>query len=109
MEQQKSEDVIHTKIVGVTFNGRQQQIDLLRVGMTGNLEREPDNEYDSNAVKCMITIDHIEYHLGYIPKYMAEDFAPAMDKGLEYAFLIVGITGTDVNSRGVNIAITRTK
>lgn len=40
-----------------------------------NLTREPDNEYDKNAIK--VTVD--EFHIGYIPKDIALKLAPVLD------------------------------
>ena len=106
---EEKEEKIFTKIAGVTFEGRQKNIDLLRPGFKGFLEREPENKFDSNAVKFMIYLNNKEIHLGYVSKMHAPDFAEAMDRGIEYEFQIEQITGTDVQNRGVNVSITRLK
>ena len=40
-----------------------------------NLTREPDNEYDKNAIK--VTVE--EFHIGYLPKDIALKLAPILD------------------------------
>jgi hypothetical protein len=49
---QPGEEVI-TNIVGVTFEDRQKVINRLMVGDDVFLEREPNNPYDSNAIKVL--------------------------------------------------------
>jgi len=105
MEQKEQE--MYTKILGISFEGRQRNIPDLKVGMTGFLEREPDNKFDSNAVKFMMTINGVDKHLGYLAKMHAVDFAEAMDRGLEYSYTIRDITGTDAQNKGVNVSIAR--
>jgi len=45
-----SGETIHTRVVGVTFNGRQGVIKQLTAGEPLLLKREPYNKYDANAV-----------------------------------------------------------
>ncbi|HEV7179947.1 MAG TPA: hypothetical protein VGN11_08750, partial [Candidatus Baltobacteraceae bacterium] len=40
----------HTKLAGVSFEGRQDVIAGLRVGFELDLIRQPDNQYDANAI-----------------------------------------------------------
>jgi hypothetical protein len=50
------------------------------------LEREPDNEHDSNAIKVNLPVRrgaHI-LHLGYVPKELAAKIAPLMDLGQKF-------------------------
>ncbi len=44
---------------------------------SAKLVREPDNPYDPNAVRVVLSGEHI----GYVPKSVAEHLAPAMDGG----------------------------
>ena len=44
-----------------------------------DLIREPDNYYDSNAIKVMWR--NGQHQLGYIPRQLAEHLAPIMDSG----------------------------
>lgn len=66
-----------TKLAGVTFEGRQDNLKLARLGDSITLERGPDNEYDPNAVRVM----QGKLELGWVPKALAADIAPRMDAG----------------------------
>ena len=46
------------------------------------LQREPDNEYDRNAIRVVIDAGpYKNLHIGYVPRLAAEILAPALDKG----------------------------
>ncbi|WP_332058360.1 HIRAN domain-containing protein [Streptococcus canis] len=44
------------------------------------LEREPNNEFDKNAIKVLIN----NIHVGYIPKKKAKKIAKLIDNGYNY-------------------------
>jgi hypothetical protein len=45
------------------------------------LEREPDNEADENAIMVVVTdSDFRRAHIGYVPREIAADLAPRLDK-----------------------------
>ena len=51
-----------------------------------DLEREPDNKHDENAVKVVIAADYKlkklrGKHLGYLRRQAAEQMAPRLDRG----------------------------
>ena len=59
--------MIHTKIAGVSFEGRQRTVDLLEEGEILKLERDPANKYD--------------YHIYRLANALAEKFIePALVK-----------------------------
>ncbi len=61
---------IQTKVVGVTFEGRQEVVARLQMGDKVWLEMEPDNPYDNNAIKvCRENGEQI----GYINRHLAAD------------------------------------
>lgn len=64
-------------IVGNRFRGAAEQLAFnhLTDGDELTLVREPDNQYDSNAIKVM----QGDLHLGYIPKTQNEELAAQMD------------------------------
>ena len=72
-------------VVGVTFEGRQDIISELYgaqedengVALTGQLTREAQNRFDSNAVAVEVGGKQI----GYIPKALAAKLAPRIDSG----------------------------
>ncbi len=93
--------MIKTKLAGVTYDNRQDSISRCHDCDTLELIREPDNPYDSNAIRVM----DAGRTLGYIPAAQAATLAPYMDAGEEIANCFIDrITGGDLNL-GVNITI----
>jgi len=62
--------LISTRVVGVSFDGRQEVVACLRMGDRIWLEMEPDNPYDHNAIK--VTRENGE-QFGYINRLLAAD------------------------------------
>lgn len=52
------------------------------------LLREPENKYDSNAIKVLGN----GKAMGYIPKLVAEHLAPQLDSGTEFDVRLIYIT-----------------
>lgn len=71
-----------THLVGSNFRPAEcrEIVKTLEEGTVLTLERDPDNQYDSNAVK--VTLDG--NHLGFIPKSDNADLANEMDHGKEF-------------------------
>lgn len=93
-----------TKIVGVTFDGRQRFIPMLRTGEELQLRRECWNQYDRNAIAVY---DGRGNQLGYISKELAKDLAPKMDAGIQYRISVASVTGGNGYSYGVNVSVCR--
>jgi single-stranded-DNA-specific exonuclease len=100
----------HTKLVGVSFEGRQDTIAGLRVGTALALERQPANPYDPNA----IAVRYGELQLGFVRKEIAKHLAPLIDGGARYAARVESLTGGgpstgsgQAKNRGVNIYMWR--
>lgn len=93
-----------TKIVGVTFDNRQELIPKLTPGQTLYLHREPCNRYDVNAIKLETDSGVI---IGYLKAELAKVLAPAMDAGQQYCCNITAITGGNNCPFGVNVLIYR--
>lgn len=73
-----------TKVVGATKNNDegvniQNILPELEDGSKLNFAREPNNPYDTNAIKVICDYQHI----GYIKAELAEEIAPIMDSGKE--------------------------
>lgn len=95
----------HTKIVGVSFEGRQDLVGGLQLGYELTLERQPENPHDSNA----IAVRYGRLQVGFIRKEVAKHIAPRIDGGVRYRARIESLTGgTNDRHRGVNIFIERT-
>ena len=68
---------LETKVVGVTYEGRQTVVALLEVGEEVLLVREPDNAYDNNAIK-VTRKDGQDF--GFLSRHLAARLAPDFDK-----------------------------
>lgn len=74
------------QVKGVTFENRQNYIHYL---MKQNnihfiFSREPENKYDKNAVKILGYVPATKkcVPIGYVPKEIAKNIAPMLDKGM---------------------------
>ncbi|HEY5348268.1 MAG TPA: HIRAN domain-containing protein [Candidatus Lustribacter sp.] len=93
----------NTKIVGVTFEGRQDLIAGLQPGAQLELVRQPANAFDANAV----AVHFGRLQLGFVRKPIAARIAPNIDAGERYRAEIKHITGGGTRSVGVNIWVSR--
>jgi len=93
----------HTKLMGVSFEGRQDTIAGLRLGTELTLERQPGNPYDANA----IAVRYGELQLGFVRKEIAKHLAPLIDDGARYRARVESLTGGGEKNRGVNIYMWR--
>ena len=107
---------IKTKVVGVTQENddgsdRQRIIGkYVEPEDTLLLEREPDNQYDRNAIAIhaapVETLDHDD-KIGYISSDLAANLAPLMDSGHRITCVVLDKTGGGGGkSYGVNIELT---
>jgi single-stranded-DNA-specific exonuclease len=93
----------HTKVMGVSFEGRQDIIAGLRVDTELVLERQPQNEFDPNA----IAVRYGALQLGFVRKQIAKHLAPLIDGGARYRARVESLTGGGEKNRGVNIYMWR--
>lgn len=102
---------IATKIVGVTFVEDYPQ-NIFRISskyVSENsevrLEREPDNQYDCNAIKVWVAGEFV----GHIPALIAKSIAPEMDKGISWVADIdsILVSVENMNNPGIKILIWR--
>ncbi len=92
-----------TKIVGVSFEGRQDLVAGLAEGDALALVREPDNPHDRNAV----AVRYGTLHLGFLRREIASKLAPKIDAGDSYAAVVGSVTGGGSRHLGVNIQVRR--
>ena len=94
---------ITTKVVGVTFDGRQAVVAKLSMHEEIVLRREPTNPYDRNA----ILVERLNgEQIGYINRYLAAELAYNFDAdGGSARGYVTAVTGGgyDGYSLGVNI------
>ena len=104
-----SKETMITKVVGVTFENRQELIkrlidsNNLFIGATLSLVPEPTNYYDKNAVKVIVANN---YHVGYLAKTINQKFSSQMMNGKKYIAIVKDITGGSIGySWGITIEI----
>ncbi len=80
-----------TRVVGVSFQG-DYPANILTISDITNeiaepleveLEREPDNEHDANAIAVnipILKIAEMSTQIGHVPREIAEAFAPVLDE-----------------------------
>ena len=97
---------IETKVVGVTFEGRQEILAKLNLGEQIVLRREPSNPFDANAIRVEKRNGE---QIGYLNRLLAQKLAPHFDThGESVAGNVINLTGSSFSgySLGVNIAFT---
>lgn len=113
-------ELFHTKVVGVSFEGRQYILQAIerfndqeKEEIEVTLRREPDNEYDRNAIAVDVTyidptfMSKVTRQLGYIKRDLAVDLAPRMDAGEEFMIYKFDSTGDYSKTRGINLSVIR--
>ncbi|MGN0037953.1 MAG: single-stranded-DNA-specific exonuclease RecJ [Coriobacteriales bacterium] len=80
----------NTKVVGVTFENRQDALESLEAGVELALVRQPGNEFDPNAIAVQL-LDGTQ--LGYLNRALAARLAPVMDAGEAYSAAVSAVTG----------------
>ena len=95
----------HTKLAGVTFEGRQDAVADLEPGKPLRLERQPGNPHDPNA--CAL-FEPDGRHIGFFNRRLAAVLAPLLDDGLDLDVTVTDITGGEEGrSLGVNVLVER--
>ena len=95
-----------SKIVGTTFENRQDILAHLEGNESLRVRREPENQYDPRAVAVDVDIKGKWYPVGYIAKDKNKDIAEALDAGREVEIKISGVTGGDKGKNlGMNICL----
>jgi hypothetical protein len=96
---------IKTKLKGVSFGDCQRNIKLL--GNPGinefDINREPGNPYDPNA----IWIGFGKYKLGYLPRSIAKEISPLMQEGKNFTAMFVSVNRSPFHEQiGMTVKIT---
>ena len=99
-------DSFMTKVVGVSFEGRQQVVATLSAGDALEVVRDPGNEVDPSAVAVMATGGR---QVGFLRRQIAQVLAPLMDDGARYGATVAEVTGGSDGreSLGLNIEVRR--
>ena len=94
----------HTKLAGVTFEGRQEAVARLEPGALLRLERQPANEHDHNAIALF---DAVGEQVGFFNRRLAAALAPVIDGGAAFEVTVTDVTGAGEETRGVNVLVER--
>lgn len=97
-------DEFYTKVVGVTFENRQEVAAGLWDGQQVFLEREFNNPHDANSIKV---VNSSRVQVGYLNARLAKYFAPLLDRGDQYLVSVSQVTGGADKNFGVNIIISK--
>ena len=101
--QSASKKPIETKVVGVTYEGRQSIVALLSVGEEVQLVREPDNPYDRNAIRVVRKTGQC---FGFISKFLAAGLASKFDDyGKPVEAVVTSITGGYYSDANIGVTI----
>ena len=101
----------HSKIVGVTFEGRQDALAVLNGNEPLRVRREADNKFDKLAVAVDVQFGEDWAPIGYIAKDKNAKLAAQLDAGGEVNIAIASLTGGEIGkdgepkNRGMNIAV----
>lgn len=85
-------------LMGVNFRGAEirELVKTLPIGTTFTLERDPENQYDANAIKVLyegIETGGAPEFVGFVAKEVAEELAPLLDSGYTATATIIDFLG----------------
>lgn len=92
----------YTKVIGVTFENRQNYIRAMAVGGKIKLVKAKYGNDGGDAVKV---IDNRGNHIGFLSKELSAEIVPSMNRGFLYRASVSAITGREYNNLGVNLCI----
>ena len=87
------------RVSGTTFENRQERLEFLKrfrlEDLSVTLEREPNNQYDTNAIQVVVHIKPITKKtvIGYIPKELARELSRVIDIGVQLKASLMQIIG----------------
>jgi HIRAN domain len=83
---------LQTRVVGVYYEDRHLAARRVKTGDALELRRDYDNPVDPNA----IAVYHRAGQVGFLPKDLAQRFAPEFDSGEVITARAIGVAHTDV-------------
>ena len=87
------------QVSGTTFENRQERLEFLKrfrlEDLSVTLEREPNNQYDRNAIQVVVHIKPITKKtvIGYIPKELVRELSKVIDIGVQLKASLMQIIG----------------
>lgn len=106
------------RLVGVTFAEHypeslyqlMEQIKEDRLPVPLTLVREPENEFDPNAVAVVAPNEEFGPHIiGHIPRHLAARLAPEMDAGVKWGAVLTNVFYLDdhIDRPGADVLLTK--
>ena len=94
-----------SKLVGVSFDGRQENVKIVQPGFNLFWVHEKDNQYDANAIKVFVDPEMTK-ELGHLRKELAAEAVGWIADGKTMTIVAEQVTGGGQNkSYGLNIRI----
>ncbi len=93
-----------TKVMGVSFEGRQEVVGKLVRDEALVVARQPSNPSDPNAIALARGTGE---QVGFLRRQIAEALAPVMDAGTRYVAHVLEVTGGGERTMGVNVRVER--
>lgn len=90
---------MNIRVTGTTFENRQERLAFLKQfrpeELSVTLEREPENQYDTKAIKVVVHIKSLKRRtvIGYVPKGLARELAKDLDTGVQVKASLMEIIG----------------
>jgi len=100
-------DGIFTQVVGINYRDKVKiwkPWNEIEIGTELKLEREPQNNYDTNAIKIL----YDKNQLGYIPRDDAKELSLFIDEGQNYICTVESKFGSPGDNPILNIKLTKT-
>jgi single-stranded-DNA-specific exonuclease len=98
-------ETFHTKLAGVSFEGRQDVVARLEAGTVLRIVRQPENPFDSNAIALL---DPTGDQVGFFNRRLAAALAREIDDGTAFEVVVTEVTGGGAEeSLGVNVLVSR--
>lgn len=104
-EKTQKQWIAEVAIAGLQHYRGNDLAEMVNVGDTLNLQPEPDNAYDENAI--MVMWHHNK--MGYIPAVLARDIRRQMQNGVEIVATIVEIKPVRFGRKWIKIRLTAEK
>lgn len=82
-------------LMGANFRGAEIRdlVAALPIGTEFTLERDPNNEYDANAIKVIYSAEDENHFVGFVAKEVAEELAPLLDGSFTATAKIIDFLG----------------
>ena len=80
--------------------------ELIRVNDKLLLKLEPENKFDDYAIKVIFNKNEKKYHLGYVPRYYAEELTRLLEKNVNYSAMIQSLNfESEINDEDITVLV----